>query len=286
MSQNDSSAWRTAFISIGGVGSLACLFFWQGTIVTAAVLGSLLAFYSAQYLSAVFRVAWVLQKVPAAPGGDRPFGHIKRLWNSTAWEVLTEWALKNPPLVKVNLVTRKMLLVGTAQGMKEVYQTKFRSFHKDLDFAFLPYLPILGTGLVTAHGDHWQKQRLLMAPTLRVDILGAVIRLTHQAVERLTEKLLAAKLSQRPIEMEEEFRLMTLQIIGGAVLSLTPSECDEVCWPSAILCAIYTLSICFMSITADVHPKIMIAEDHGNQAQAARRANLLLLEAYTALLPL
>lgn len=32
------------------------------------------------------------------------------------------------------------------QGMKEVYQTKFRLFHKDTDFSFAPYLPILGTG--------------------------------------------------------------------------------------------------------------------------------------------
>ncbi|KAK9791377.1 hypothetical protein WJX73_006540 [Symbiochloris irregularis] len=166
--------------------------------------------------------------MPAGPYGWLPFGHIYQLLNATAWNLLSEWVLQQPPLVKVNVLQRKMVLVGTPQGMKEVYQTKFRLFHKDTDFSFAPYLPILGTGLVTARGEQWQKQRLLMAPTLRVDILDSVIRLTHEAVERLSVKLEAAKASRQPIEMEEEFRLLTLQIIGGAVLSLPPDECDRV----------------------------------------------------------
>lgn len=202
---------------------------WSGLL---AVTGALTAFHALRTFAAAWRVAWILRTVPAAPGGSKPFGHIWRLLNCTAWEQLCEWVMQNPPIVKINLVLRKMVLVGSAQGLKEVYQTKFRSFHKDLDFSFLPYLPILGNGLVTAHGEQWQKQRLLMAPTLRVDILGSVIRLTHQAVDRLSEKIRAAESSNQSIEMEEEFRLMTLQIIGGAVLSLSPDECDRVMSPA------------------------------------------------------
>jgi len=35
-----------------------------------------------------------------------------------------------------------------------------RSFVKDLDMSFKPFMGILGTGLVTAHGAHWQQQRV------------------------------------------------------------------------------------------------------------------------------
>lgn len=50
-------------------------------------------------------------------------------------------------------------------------QTKQRLYDKDLGFSYKPFLPILGTGLVTANGQQWQKQRVLIGPALRVDIL-------------------------------------------------------------------------------------------------------------------
>lgn len=217
-----------AVVSVAGVALVSYLSVHCLLSVAAAAACSLLFTTCLQQATAVWRVAWTLRKVPAAPGGDRPFGHVRQLLKSTAWELLCTWVMQNPPLVKVNVLQRKMLVVGSAEGMREVFQTKFRKFHKDLDFSFHPYLPILGSGLVTARGELWQKQRLLMAPVLRVDILKTVIRLTVQAVDRLSVKLEAAKASQQPIELEEEFRLLTLQIIGGAVLSLTHKECDRV----------------------------------------------------------
>ena len=69
-----------------------------------------------------------------------------------------------------------MVIVGSAEGLKRVFQTNQRNYVKDLDFSFHPFLPILGTGLVTAQGQLWQQQRLLMAPTLRVDVLDDVVR--------------------------------------------------------------------------------------------------------------
>ena len=54
-------------------------------------------------------------------------------------------------------------------------QTGQRKYDKDLDFSYKPFLSILGSGLVTANGAHWQKQRLLMAPALRIDMLDAII---------------------------------------------------------------------------------------------------------------
>jgi cytochrome P450 len=226
---------------------------------------------------------------------------------------------------------RKLLVVGSAPAAREIFQTKARRFSKDLDFSFKPFLPILGTGLVTASGSLWRAQRLLIAPALRVDILESVPRIAVAAAERLARKLeraladekarnegeaataaaavvavaaaeeenekeeangskaasvrtrgdvspasvmlspasragsaasLAAaetaaaagtaatnnnntttnttndKSTSTPlsslsgveavVDMEEEFRLLTLQIIGEAVLSLPPEECDRV----------------------------------------------------------
>ena len=162
-------------------------------------------------------------------------------------------------------------------------QTRQRLYEKDLDFSYKPFLSILGTGLVTADGPHWQKQRLLMAPALRVDMLDAIIPIAVAAVERLCAQLEAhrgsgvagetarrrrvvcsergaaawwivaplyapavahssprwsmppthpcaagARAPAATVDLEEEFRLLTLQIIGEAILSLPPGECDRV----------------------------------------------------------
>ena len=42
---------------------------------------------------------------------------------------------------------------------------------------------------MTADGPHWQKQRLLMAPALRIDMLDAIIPITKNAVDRLCKNL-------------------------------------------------------------------------------------------------
>ena len=68
-------------------------------------------------------------------------------------------------------------------------QTRYKLYEKDLDFSYKPFLSILGTGLVTANGAHWQRQRILMAPALRVDMLDAILPIARRAADRLADKL-------------------------------------------------------------------------------------------------
>jgi len=63
-----------------------------------------------------------------------------------------------------------------ADAWRGCAQTRQRAYVKDLDLSFHPFLPILGTGLVTADGPLWQRQRLLIGTALRVDILDDVVR--------------------------------------------------------------------------------------------------------------
>ena len=69
-----------------------------------------------------------------------------------------------------------------------------------MDFSYKPFLSILGTGLVTANGAHWQKQRLLMGPALRIDMLDAIIPIAKTAVDRLCAQLEAHRGSGTPGE--------------------------------------------------------------------------------------
>lgn len=55
------------------------------------------------------------------------------------------------------------------------------------------------------------------------------IGIAKRAADRIASKLEGVRSSGKAIDMEEEFRLLTLQVIGEAVLSLPPEECDRVC---------------------------------------------------------
>ena len=202
---------------------------WRLALLFAAVLLLAVVRSVVRGVARFVRISRGLRQVPTAPGSRWLLGHVLVLLKAAApWELMCQWVLEQPPLVKVNILEKKMVIAGSAQALREIFQTKLKLFPKDLDFSFQPFLPILGTGLVTSNGDRWLRQRLLMAPTLKVEILSAVVRLTYQALERLTQLLEDAKRTGQPVNIEEEFRLMTLQIIGAAVLSLDPDECNKV----------------------------------------------------------
>ena len=86
---------------------------------------------------------------------------------------------------------------------------------------------LLGNGLVTAEGSSWRKQRNLLSSHLRLDILDQIPSITIRAVERLKLKLDKFKGNGSTVEMAEEFRHLTLQVIAEAILSLPPGESDQ-----------------------------------------------------------
>ncbi len=149
------------------------------------------------------------------------------------WEHMYRW-VTDKSLVKCRVLHRTGIIVGDPKGLKRVFQTGYKLYDKDLDFSYGPFLPILGTGLVTANGKHWQKQRLLMAPALRIDMLDDILPIAKKAADRLAVKLKEVKSAKVAVDIEEEFRLLTLQVIGEAILSLGPDECDDV-FPSLYL---------------------------------------------------
>ena len=67
-----------------------------------------------------------------------------------------------------------------------------------------------------------------MAPALRIDMLDAILPIAKRAVERMATKIEKFRGTGIAVDIQEEFHLLTLQIIGEAILSLPPEECDHV----------------------------------------------------------
>lgn len=203
---------------------------------------------------AAYLVTWLLQGIisfvgtsrglagiPSAPESHWLLGNTIALAVNSPWEKMNQWVLAEPSgIIKVRALNTYLVIVGSPQGMKQVFQTKQRDYGKDVNFSYHNFLNILGagptSGLVTAEGEHWRRQRSLMGPTLRTDILDAVVGIGKRAADRLSQKLEGHRASGQVLDMEEEFRLLTLQVIGEAMLSLPPDECDKVIWTCLLCC--------------------------------------------------
>jgi len=197
-------------------------------VLICAYIALKIAFSWSLFIHRWLSVAVGTRNIPSAPEGNWLLGHVIPLAKNCAWEKMYEWVGASPPLIKFRIFHRIGVVVGDPRGLKRIFQTRFKLYDKDLDFSYNPFLPILGTGLVTANGDHWQKQRILMAPALRIDMLDAILPIAKRATDRFCDKFERFRGTGEPVDVEEEFRLLTLQVIGEAILSLAPEECDRV----------------------------------------------------------
>jgi len=172
----------------------------------------------------------VWKKIPSCPEGNWLLGQTMSLARtSTPWHRLADWLdAHKGPIVRFRILGRLAVIVDDPYAIKRIFQTHVKLYPKDTAFAYGTFLSILGTGLVTSDGTVWQEQRLLMAPVLRIDLLETVIPIAKRALSRLTVKLEEIRGSGRPIDLANELRHLTLQVIGEAIMSLQPQECDEV----------------------------------------------------------
>jgi|TARA_B110000967_G_C18891729_1_gene567835 beta-ring hydroxylase len=178
------------------------------------------------------RQAFVLRPAPMAPGYLPLIGHTVALFKAVGnypctWDLFSLWATETAPKpVRVQIFTKHCVVIGDPSTMKRVMSTNAGNYAKDTGFSYAPFLEILGTGLVTSDGDQWRTMRGHISKALRVDILDEIIAIANRAAHRLCAKLDKHKVSGEKIDMENEFRLLTLQVIGEAVLSLQPAESD------------------------------------------------------------
>jgi Cytochrome P450 len=154
-----------------------------------------------------------LRGIPVAPGSVPFLGHLFALIkHPLPWERMLDWCNEcSTDIVHWKLPFEDWIIVRGGEAMRTTLQTRFKDFNKEVAMSFHPFLCILGTGLVTSHGQLWQKQRRLMTPAFKGDILQEVIDISVRATARLSAKLDASQASGATVEIDEEFRLLTLQ---------------------------------------------------------------------------
>ena len=167
------------------------------------------------------------KKVPEIENGLPFFGQVFTMIAGSPWDHMAAWAVKYGTFYKLHLFGSDAFVISDPEFLKIILSTKLSAFKKDTAWTYKPFMVLLGNGLVTAEGESHRKQRNLLSHHLRIDILNGIPNMTIAAMQRFKIKLEAHRISGAPIEMAEEFRHLTLQVITSAIMTLPPGESDE-----------------------------------------------------------
>ena len=193
---------------------------------TYATLGTALActvgyiLYAHRLLSQSAQTTMMMPHVPS----QLPFlGTSLQFLSNSPWDLMQTWHRTYGPIYSFTLLGRTCIAMEKPEHVKVVLQSKIANVKKDVKFAYKPFLPILGRGIVTSEGKSWMKQRLKISNPLKTEILNIIPNATLQAVQRLYLKM------QQPdqnLDMAEELRHLTLQVISNTFMGLTAQESD------------------------------------------------------------
>jgi cytochrome P450 len=165
--------------------------------------------------------------IPTLSGGLPFFGQMFSMISGSPWDKMAQWVHECGTIYRIHLFGSDMIVVADPNILKVILSTKLSLFKKDLEWTYKPFLTILGKGLVTADGINHRQQRTLLASHFRTDLLDGIPEMALRAYQRLSIKLNKVKMEGSVIEMSEEFRHLTLQVIAEVILSLPPDESDR-----------------------------------------------------------
>jgi hypothetical protein len=66
-------------------------------------------------------------------------------------------------------------------------------YQKDIALSYATFMPLLGKGLVTSHGEHWAYQRKLLGAVFKIEILNNTMGAAMNAVNRLSCRINGTK---------------------------------------------------------------------------------------------
>ncbi|CAG9467343.1 unnamed protein product [Pedinophyceae sp. YPF-701] len=171
---------------------------------------------------------WVLRKIPAPAGGNFLLGNVLQMLSGVPWDLTALWAKQAGGLARFRVLDKQCVTTDSPEALKRMFQSRFENYGKDLGWTYNEFIQILGTGLVTAGGQLWRDQRRRMSPVFKEDILQRIVDIAFDSTERLAKKLDPIAKEGGTLDIEQEFRLLTLQVIGKAAMNLPPEECDRV----------------------------------------------------------
>lgn len=165
--------------------------------------------------------------MPMVPSYIPILGTALQFLTYTPWDLMESWHRTYGSIYSFKLLGKTCISIENPQYLKEILQSKIQNVKKDSNFSYKPFLPILGKGIVTSEGKSWMDQRRKISTALKVDVLELIPGATLGAVQRLMKKMDKCEEMQQTLDIAEELRHLTLQVISECFLSLEAEESDS-----------------------------------------------------------
>ncbi|KAG5188023.1 cytochrome P450, partial [Tribonema minus] len=124
-----------------------------------AIAALWLASWAFRRLLFSIKIARLAKTVPGVDGGIPILGQAINLVTTPPWDLLTSWVSRYGPLYRFNMFGTQVVVLADPHYIREIMNTKLSYFHKDLVFAYKPFMPLFGDGIVTSDGPKWFHQR-------------------------------------------------------------------------------------------------------------------------------
>ena len=164
---------------------------------------------------------YIQLNMPHVPSCLPYVGNVRDFLTNSPWDLMTKWHSTYGPIYSFTLLGRRCISIAHPMYLRTILQSKIRNVKKDVQFAYEPFMSILGKGIVTSEGEAWKYQRLSVSSVLRHDVLDVIPGITLRGVQRLCKLLDEAEQQQKSVDLSEELRHLTLQVISEAFFSLS-----------------------------------------------------------------
>lgn len=112
--------------------------------------------------------------MPLVEGGIPIIGQAVALIKTAPWDLMVQWMHQYGPMYRFKLFGENCVVAADPALLREILQSQMRCFQKDLHFTYKPFMVLLGSGLVTSEGHLWAKQRTMVSPVFRIEILEII----------------------------------------------------------------------------------------------------------------
>ncbi len=149
------------------------------------------------------------------PKGLPVLGHVVAISRTNVYEALEGWAPSQGPLFTIEALGRRILVVNDGDVARQVIRarpTKFARYRVMRDVIE----ELGGTGVFTAEGEAWRRQRRLVMAGFNSRALLASFDRVGEITERFREHLGAQ--DGRPVDVVGELMRYTIDVTGAVAL--------------------------------------------------------------------
>ena len=144
-------------------------------------------------------------------------GDIREIVGQPVFVPLYKLFLVYGPIFRLSFGPKSFVVISDPALAKQVLLTNAHKYSKGLLAEILDF--VMGQGLIPADGEIWKTRRRAIVPSLHRKYIASMVNMFGESTLHGMKTLEKAALEDRPVEMENFFSRLTLDIIGKAVFN-------------------------------------------------------------------